>query len=87
MTGASKRIGGSGDLELIMAGLSTFPVLIGEGKVKLEGNPGVFEQLKSVLVEFTPDFDIMPGTHPAKAAGLSDKDAFEQPQPADTSGG
>lgn len=75
------------DLELIMAGLSTFPVLIGEGKVKLEGNPGVFEQLKSVLVEFTPDFDIMPGTQPAKAAGLSDKDAFEQPQPADTSGG
>jgi alkyl sulfatase BDS1-like metallo-beta-lactamase superfamily hydrolase len=75
------------DLELIMAGLSTFPALIGEGKVKLEGNPKVFEQLQSFLVEFTPDFEIMPGTHPAKAATSYQKDVFEQPQPADTSGG
>ncbi|MGQ9873087.1 alkyl/aryl-sulfatase [Leptodesmis sp.] len=75
------------DLELIMAGLSTFPDLIGAGRVKLEGNPAVFEQLRSLLVEFTPDFEIMPGTHPAKAATSHQKDAFEQPQPADTSGG
>lgn len=75
------------DLELIMAGLTTFPALIGEGKAKLEGDPRVFEQLKSTLVEFTLDFEIMPGTHPAKAARSSDQDVFEQPQPADTSGG
>ncbi|WP_206603270.1 alkyl/aryl-sulfatase [Leptolyngbya ohadii] len=75
------------DLELIMAGLNTFPALIGEGKVKLEGNPAVFEQLKSILVEFTPNFDIMPGTRPAKTETPSDKDVFAQPQPANTSGG
>jgi alkyl sulfatase BDS1-like metallo-beta-lactamase superfamily hydrolase len=75
------------DLESMMAGLTTFPALISTGKATLEGNPTVFEQLRSLLVEFTPDFEIMPGTHPAKTATLSNKDAFEQPQPADTSGG
>ncbi|OKH39794.1 hypothetical protein NIES2119_05275 [[Phormidium ambiguum] IAM M-71] len=75
------------DLELIMAGLSTFPALIGEGKAKLEGDSKVFEQLRSLLVQFTPDFEIMPGTKPAKAAISSEKDAFEQPEPANTAGG
>lgn len=75
------------DLELIMAGLTTFPALIGEGNVKLEGDPKPFEQLRSLLVEFTPDFEIMPGTKPAKASISPEKDAFAQPQPANTSGG
>lgn len=75
------------DLELIMAGLTTFPALMAEGKASLEGNLTVFEQLRSLLVEFAPDFEIMPGTHPEKAAIASGKDAFAQPQPADTSGG
>ncbi len=75
------------DLELIMAGLTTFPVLIGEGKARLEGNPQPFEQLQSLLVQFTPDFEVMPGTHPAKAATPPRKDAFEQPQPASSAGG
>ncbi len=75
------------DLELVMAGIATFPALIGEGKVNLEGNPQVFQQFRSLLVEFTPDFEIMPGTKPAKAITASTKDAFEQPQPATTSGG
>lgn len=75
------------DLELIMAGLTTFPALMAEGKASLEGNLTVFEQLRSLLVEFTPDFEIMPGTHPEKAAIASGKDAFAQSQPADTSGG
>jgi alkyl sulfatase BDS1-like metallo-beta-lactamase superfamily hydrolase len=75
------------DLELIMAGITTFPALIGEGKAKLEGDLKPFEQLRSLLVEFTLDFEIMPGTHPEKAAISSEKDPFEQLQPADTSGG
>ncbi|GAB4373471.1 MAG: alkyl sulfatase dimerization domain-containing protein [Elainellaceae cyanobacterium] len=75
------------DLELVMAGLTTFPALIGAGKATLEGNPQPFEQLRSLLVEFTPDFEIMPGTKPAKAAIASEKDAFAQPEPANTSGG
>ncbi|MGC8602992.1 MAG: alkyl sulfatase C-terminal domain-containing protein, partial [Desulfomonilaceae bacterium] len=32
------------------------------GKAKLEGNPEPLMQLMSVLVQFTPDFEIMPGT-------------------------
>ncbi|MBE9227986.1 MBL fold metallo-hydrolase [Phormidium sp. LEGE 05292] len=75
------------NLELIMAGLTTFPALIGEGKAKLEGDSKVFEQLRSLLVQFAPDFEIMPGTHPAKNAISSEKDAFEQPEPANTAGG
>jgi alkyl sulfatase BDS1-like metallo-beta-lactamase superfamily hydrolase len=75
------------DLELIMAGIATFPALISEGKVTLDGNPEPFMQLRSILVEFTPDFEIMPGTKPEKVAIAPDKDAFAQPQPADTSGG
>lgn len=75
------------NLELIMAGLTTFPALMGEGKAKLDGDPKPFEQLRSLLVEFTPDFEIMPGTEPAKAAIASEKDAFAQPEPANTSGG
>jgi alkyl sulfatase BDS1-like metallo-beta-lactamase superfamily hydrolase len=75
------------NLELIMAGLTTFPALVSEGKAQLEGNLAIFEQLRSLLVEFTPDFQVMPGTRPEKAAIASQKDAFEQPQPADTAGG
>jgi alkyl sulfatase BDS1-like metallo-beta-lactamase superfamily hydrolase len=75
------------DLEPVMAGLSTFEQQVVAGKAMLEGDRTVFEQLRSLLVEFTPDFEIMPGTKPAKAAIASEKDVFEQPQPADTSGG
>lgn len=75
------------DLELIMAGLTTFPALIGDGKVKLEGDPKPFEQLRGLLVEFTPDFAIVPGTKPDKVAIASEKDTFAQPEPANTSGG
>ncbi|HEY9752883.1 MAG TPA: alkyl sulfatase dimerization domain-containing protein, partial [Coleofasciculaceae cyanobacterium] len=75
------------DLELVMAGLTTFLALVGEGKARLQGNLAIFEQLRSLLVEFTPAFEIMPGTHAAKAQIATQKDVFEQPQPADTSGG
>lgn len=75
------------DLELIMAGSIAFPALIGEGKAKLEGDSKVFEQLRSILVQFTPDFEIMPGTKPEKTAISSEKDAFEQAEPANTAGG
>jgi hypothetical protein len=51
------------------------------------GDRTVFEQLRSLLVEFTPDFEIMPGTQPVKAPISLEKDVFEQPEPASTSGG
>ena len=36
------------------------------GKAKFEGNRAGFDQLRSILVPFTPDFEIMPGTAPKK---------------------
>lgn len=75
------------DLESVMAGSSAFEDQIIVGKAKLEGDRHVFRQLQSLLVEFTPDFEIMPGTQPAKARISSEKDVFAQPEPADTSGG
>jgi hypothetical protein len=45
------------------------------------------ELLQSLLVQFTPDFEIMPGTKaPALALPPASK-PFAQPQPADSSGG
>lgn len=74
------------DLESVMAGLSTFEDQIVAGKAKLEGDRTVFEQPRSLLVEFTPNFEMMPGTQSAKAAISSEKDVFAQPEPVSTSG-
>jgi alkyl sulfatase BDS1-like metallo-beta-lactamase superfamily hydrolase len=73
------------DLEQVMAGKVTFDDQIKTGKAKLVGDRKPYEQLKSILVQFTPDFEILPGTkaEPSK----SDKAPFEQNPPAWTDGG
>jgi alkyl sulfatase BDS1-like metallo-beta-lactamase superfamily hydrolase len=50
------------DLETIMLGQASFEEQVKTGKAKLEGNPQPLLQLMSILVQFTPDFEIMPGT-------------------------
>jgi alkyl sulfatase BDS1-like metallo-beta-lactamase superfamily hydrolase len=50
------------DLNLVMMGTSTFDNLIAAGKAKFEGDRKPFEQLRSLMVSFTPDFEILPGT-------------------------
>jgi alkyl sulfatase BDS1-like metallo-beta-lactamase superfamily hydrolase len=55
------------DLETVMFGKATFAQQAAAGKAKFEGNPRPLEQLMSMLVQFTPDFEIMPGTKAAKA--------------------
>ena len=50
------------DLNQIMMGLSTFEAMKESGKAKFEGNYKHFEELRNLLVVFTPDFEIMPGT-------------------------
>jgi len=73
------------DLEKTMMGAVSFDEQISAGKAKLEGNRQVYEDLKTLLVHFDLGFEIMPGT------GVKDltpeQKAFEQDQPADTSGG
>ncbi|HEX9883379.1 MAG TPA: alkyl sulfatase C-terminal domain-containing protein, partial [Desulfobaccales bacterium] len=75
------------DLETVMGGKATFDNLIAEGKAKFEGDRKPFDQLKAILVQFTPDFEMMPGTKPAKPAVPPSKDPFEQPEPASSAGG
>ena len=73
------------DLEKTMMGAVRFDEQISAGKAKLVGNRQVYEQLKTMLVHFDLGFEIMPGTG---AKDLTpDQKAFEQEQPADTSGG
>lgn len=75
------------DLELIMSGQRTFPALVGEGKVKLEGDASLVQQLQDLLVQFSPEFEIMPGTLPATPPQTGDRELFEQPEPASSAGG
>ncbi len=75
------------DLETVMAGQATFDDLLANGKAKFEGDRKPFDQLKGILVQFTPDFELMPGTKPAESPKLPAEPPFEQNAPADTSGG
>ncbi len=50
------------DLNQVMMGLATFDDLIAAGKATFEGDRSGFDQLRAILVPFTPDFEIMPGT-------------------------
>jgi alkyl sulfatase BDS1-like metallo-beta-lactamase superfamily hydrolase len=50
------------DLNQVMMGTASFDDLIKAGKAKFEGDRTGFDQLRSILVPFTPDFEILPGT-------------------------
>jgi alkyl sulfatase BDS1-like metallo-beta-lactamase superfamily hydrolase len=50
------------DLNRIMMGQASFEQLEKEGKAKLEGDRAVIGKLRDLMVTFTPDFEILPGT-------------------------
>ncbi len=54
------------DLNQVMMGQASFDDLIKAGKAKFEGDRKGFDQLRAILVPFTPDFEILPGTAPKK---------------------
>ncbi len=56
------------DLNQVMMGLASFDDLIKDGKAKFEGDRSGFDQLRSTIVAFTPDFEILPGTAPKQKA-------------------
>jgi alkyl sulfatase BDS1-like metallo-beta-lactamase superfamily hydrolase len=56
------------DLNRVMMGKASFDDLIKEGKAKFDGDRSGFDQLRSALVVFTPDFEILPGTAPKQKA-------------------
>jgi alkyl sulfatase BDS1-like metallo-beta-lactamase superfamily hydrolase len=74
------------DLESVMGGKATFDDLIAAGKAKFEGDRKPFDQLKGILVQFTPDFELLPGTKPVKPSEPLN-DPFEQAEPANSAGG
>jgi hypothetical protein len=70
-----------------MMGKATFDDLLAAGKAKIDGNRKPFDQLRDILVQFTPDFEMMPGTKPAKAAMPPSKDPFELAELGRSDGG
>ena len=54
------------DLNRVMMGVATFDQLAGEGKARFDGDRSVIAKLRDLLVSFTPDFEILPGTAPTQ---------------------
>jgi len=54
------------DLNRVMMGVASFDMLAQEGKARMEGDPTVLTRLRELLVTFTPDFEILPGTAPTE---------------------
>lgn len=83
------------DLELVMAGTTTLFALIAADTARLEGDGQLLQQFRNVLIQFSPSFDIMPGTNQDRstAAPIEEPDSsptpdpFSQAEPASTAGG
>ena len=50
------------DLNQVMMGQASFDDLIASGKARFDGDRSGFDRLRAMLVPFTPDFEILPGT-------------------------
>ena len=68
------------DLNQVMMGASSFDDLIKAGKATFAGDRQPFDQLKSILVVFAPNFEILPGTAASKTAAPAGK-PNEEPNP------
>ncbi|MCV2354173.1 MBL fold metallo-hydrolase [Paucibacter sp. B2R-40] len=70
------------ELNRVMMGLSSFDDLLKAGKAKFEGERKPFDQLRSLMVSFSPSFEIIPGSKPKAASqGLP---AFALPDQLDS---
>ena len=70
------------DLDQVMMGTSTFDDLIKSGKAKFTGDRKPFDQLRSILVVFAPNFEILPGTaaRPTAAKPTEEPNPFKVPE-------
>ncbi|MEG0821186.1 MAG: alkyl sulfatase dimerization domain-containing protein [Burkholderiaceae bacterium] len=75
------------DLELVMGGKASFDELLAAGKAKFDGDRKPLDQLKTLLVQFAPDFELLPGTKPVTTVPSGRRDVFEQVEPAASHGG
>lgn len=74
------------DLESIMSGATNFEELLGAGKAKFDGDRSAFDTLRGLLVEFSPTFELIPGTGkptdppaPAKPFAIPENDTHGSP--------
>jgi alkyl sulfatase BDS1-like metallo-beta-lactamase superfamily hydrolase len=54
------------DLSRVMMGAAGFDQLATEGKAKFDGDRTIIGKLRDLMVTFTPDFEILPGTAPTQ---------------------
>ena len=54
------------DLNRVMMGVASFDQLAAEGKAKFDGDREIIHKLRDLMVTFTPDFEILPGTAPSQ---------------------
>lgn len=66
------------DLNLVMMGVSSFDDLIKNGKATFVGDRKPFDQLRSILVVFRPNFEMLPGTAAAISAAADAKPNVEE---------
>ena len=77
-------------LERLMTGTADFGQLVHEGFMQLSGEKAVADQLQTMLVQFTPDFEILPGTTPDgsnQGVDIDPAQPLRQAAPASTAGG
>jgi len=70
------------DLDLVMMGAQSFEALEAQGKARFVGDRKPFEQLRGLMTQFTPDFEVFPGTRNARVAPASTKPFQMVIQPA-----
>ena len=69
------------DLNLVMMGTTSFDDLIKAGKATFAGDRKPFDQLKSIMVSFAPNFEMLPGTAAPKNTAAADAKPNEEPNP------
>ena len=72
------------DLNQVMMGAQSFEALEAQGKARFVGDRKPFEQLRGLMMQFTPDFEVFPGTRNARATPANTKPFQLVIQPAIT---
>jgi alkyl sulfatase BDS1-like metallo-beta-lactamase superfamily hydrolase len=73
------------DLDRVMMGVASFDQLGQEGKARFDGDRTVIARLRDLMVTFTPDFEILPGTAPTQRQVPPGR-PFALPDPVSTLG-
>lgn len=64
----------------------TLESIIESGRAKVDGDIKPLKLLEGMMIQFTPDFEIMPGTARHEKKVNQEKNPFRQPEPANTAG-